>query len=235
MRGERRAEKNPFQLRTAWRDFRKKVAFEQHFKGGQDSDHEWRETVPWAEQGHRLASGHGPFQKEHGICQGWPVGGLEQKISRQVRLDHVVEASECHVKDTVLKTTASLQGCWCPSYPLSCSWLWSHGMGSEVVDSRIRSSHPSCQSASSLPFPFQLVVMMLSSEYPWNPTEHDWNSVSLNPWMNGCVHRAIPWPAYSPNTVAWAKTNHLLIVCHFMLWGLFVRPALPTLPNIGPN
>lgn len=39
------------------------------------------------------------------------AGGLEQKISRQVRLDHVVEASECHVKDIVLKTTASLQGC----------------------------------------------------------------------------------------------------------------------------
>lgn len=163
------------------------------------------------------------------------VGGLEQKISRQVRLDRVGEASECHTKDTVLKTTASLQGCWCPSYPLSCSWLWSRGMWSEVVDSHIRSSHPSCQSASSVPFPFQLVVMMLSSEYPWNPTEHDWNSISLNPWMNGCVHRAIPWTAYSPDTVMWAKTNHLLIVCHFMLWDLSVIPALPILPNIGPN
>ena len=38
------------------------------------------------------------------------VGGLEQKLGWPGRPDHIVEASECHLKDVVLKATGSLQG-----------------------------------------------------------------------------------------------------------------------------
>lgn len=38
------------------------------------------------------------------------VGGLGQKIGWPGRPDHIVEASECHLKDVVLEGTGSLQG-----------------------------------------------------------------------------------------------------------------------------